>query len=111
MLDRNVCLIEEKVDAGIQHQGSSIQHRAARLSTRYGAAGVRLVVLFVLMTIPWISAAQEFEPRTFAVAPPGLNFVALVYGHASGAVFMDPSLPAKDVDADVHRGHEVREQL
>jgi len=47
-------------------------------------------------------SAQEFEPRTYAVAPPGLNFVALAYGYANGAVFMDPSLPVDDVDADIH---------
>jgi len=48
------------------------------------------------------AAAQEFEPRTYSVTPPGLNFVGLVYGHANGAVFMDPSLPVEDVDADIH---------
>ena len=46
--------------------------------------------------------AQEFEPRTYAVTPPGLNFVALAYGFANGAVFMDPSLPVDDIDADIH---------
>jgi hypothetical protein len=46
--------------------------------------------------------AQEFEPRTYSVTPPGLNFVALAYGFANGAVFMDPSLPVDDVDADIH---------
>jgi hypothetical protein len=46
--------------------------------------------------------AQEFEPRTYSVTPPGLNFVSLGYGFANGAVFLDPSLPVDDVDADVH---------
>jgi hypothetical protein len=45
---------------------------------------------------------QEFEPRTYAVAPVGLNFVGLGYGFATGGVFMDPALPVEDVDGDVH---------
>jgi hypothetical protein len=46
--------------------------------------------------------AQEFEPRTYAVAPVGLNFLAIGYGYSSGAVFMDPALPVEDVDAEIH---------
>jgi hypothetical protein len=56
--------------------------------------------MFATLALPaW---AQEFEPRTYSVAPPGLNFVALAYGFATGAVFMDPALPVEDVDADIH---------
>ncbi len=45
---------------------------------------------------------QEFEPRAYAVAPVGLNFLAIGYGYSNGAVFMDPALPVDDVDADIH---------
>ncbi len=58
-----------------------------------------MILLGALVAPAW---AQEFEPRTYSVTPPGLNFVALTYGFANGAVFMDPSLPVDDVDADVH---------
>lgn len=58
--------------------------------------------LIGLSVIPRPGHAQEFEPRSYVVAPPGLNFVAVVYGFASGAVFMDPALPAENVNADVH---------
>ena len=61
-----------------------------------------LVALLVTLATSGVAGAQEFEPRTYAVAPPGLNFVAVGYGFATGAVFMDPSLPAEDVSADVH---------
>jgi hypothetical protein len=62
-----------------------------------------LLLVFALLGVFSVPGwAQEFEPRTYAVAPPGLNFVGVAYGFANGAVFMDPSLPAKDVDADVH---------
>jgi len=63
---------------------------------------VSLVALLVTLATSGVAGAQEFEPRTYAVAPPGLNFVAVGYGFATGAVFMDPSLPAEDVSADVH---------
>ena len=49
-----------------------------------------------------VGVAQEFEPRTYAVTPVGLNFVAVGYGFVTGAVFMDPALPVDDVDADIH---------
>ena len=69
-----------------------------------GIRAVRVAVLAACFCVVWTAStrAQEFEPRTYAVAPPGLNFVGVAYGFANGAVFMDPSLPAKDVDADVH---------
>ncbi len=60
------------------------------------------LILVAVAVVPVAAVAQEFEPRTYAVAPPGLNFIALAYGRASGAVFMDPSLPAKDVDGGVN---------
>ena len=65
---------------------------------------VRVAVSAAYLCVAWTASAsaQEFEPRTYAVTPPGLNFVGLVYGFANGAVFMDPSLPVEDVDADVH---------
>ncbi len=52
----------------------------------------------------WIHpvTAQEFEPRTYAVTPVGLNFFSIAYGFANGAVFTDPSLPVEDMDARVH---------
>ena len=49
-----------------------------------------------------VGVAQEFEPRTYAVAPVGLNFIGIGYGFATGGVFMDPALPVEDVEGDVH---------
>lgn len=51
---------------------------------------------------PTDAAAQEFEPRTYANTPVGLNFVAVGYGYATGAIFMDPVLPVEDVDSRIH---------
>jgi hypothetical protein len=47
-------------------------------------------------------AAQELEPRTYAISPPGVNFIAFAYGYSSGNVFMDPALPIEGLDADVN---------
>jgi hypothetical protein len=62
-----------------------------------------LLVIALLGAFAAPGWTQEFEPRAYSVTPPGLNFVAVAYGFAYGAVFMDPSLPAKVVDAVVHR--------
>jgi len=66
------------------------------------SSSLAAVAVVVVLAGPTAVGAQEFEPRTYAVAPAGLNFVAVAYGFATGAVFMDPSLPAEDVNADVH---------
>ena len=68
---------------------------------------MRVVARALLLTTVVLLAAsggvaQEFEPRTYAVAPVNLNFVALAYGYASGAVLMDPALPVDDVQGDVN---------
>jgi hypothetical protein len=61
-----------------------------------------LVALAMLTAAAGTVQAQEFEPRTYAVAPVNLNFVGIGYGFASGSVFMDPSLPVGDVKGDIH---------
>jgi hypothetical protein len=64
----------------------------------------RSVVVSLVLALAAVSAAraQEFEPRTYAFTPVGLNFLALGYGFSTGALFMDPALPVEDIDADVH---------
>lgn len=62
----------------------------------------------VFAAIAWLGVltapgwAQEIEPRTYANTPVGMNFLALAYSYSSGNVFMDPSLPIEDVDAQIH---------
>jgi hypothetical protein len=48
------------------------------------------------------SAAQELEPRAYAAAPVGVNFLVTAVGHSSGGVLVDPSLPFEDVEATVN---------
>src|SRR5262245_2773037 len=38
------------------------------------------------------------EPRSYSPAPIGMQFVILTYGHQSGDVLLDASLPLKDVN-------------
>ena len=61
-----------------------------------------VVALVVLTSALQAVHAQEFEPRTYAVAPVNVNFVGIGYGFATGGVFLDPALPVDDVEGDVH---------
>jgi hypothetical protein len=49
-----------------------------------------------------IAAAQDLEPRAYAAAPVGVNFLVLGFGSSTGDVVVDPSLPIEDVEATVN---------
>lgn len=83
----------------ITHPASSIKHRERGGIHRRAVWVAVVAVVLMLASGGW---AQEFEPRTYAVAPVGLNFIGIGYGFATGGVFMDPALPVDDVDGDVH---------
>ena len=46
--------------------------------------------------------AQDLEPRAYAAAPTGLNFVVVAGGRSTGGVLVDPSLPIEDVEATIN---------
>jgi hypothetical protein len=50
------------------------------------------------------AGAQELEPRAYSPNPTGANFVLAVYGHTSGNVVFDPSVPITNVEARVNTG-------
>jgi hypothetical protein len=50
------------------------------------------------VAIATTAAGQEMEPRAYSPAPTGTQFVLLTYGHQSGDVLLDASLPLKDVN-------------
>lgn len=50
---------------------------------------------------PSTAAAQELEPRAYAPAPTGVNFLIVAGGRSTGGVVVDASLPIDDVDATV----------
>lgn len=67
----------------------------------------RLITAFLCVAIANIAAAniaaaQEMEPRAFSPAPNGTQFVLLTYGHQSGDVLLDASLPLKDVSVKLN---------
>lgn len=49
-------------------------------------------------------SAQELEPRRYAPAPVGVNFLAFVYGYSSGNVLLDPTLPIEGAKGRIHVG-------
>jgi hypothetical protein len=60
-------------------------------------------ILALLCGVFWTldASAQDLEPRAFSSAPIGLQFVALAYGHSSGDLVFDPTLPVEDAEAKV----------
>jgi len=46
--------------------------------------------------------AQQLEPRAYAPAPRGLNFIGLAPQYSFGGVVTDPSLPFENVRAEVY---------
>jgi outer membrane putative beta-barrel porin/alpha-amylase len=49
-----------------------------------------------------VAAGQEMEPRAYSPAPIGTQFVFVGYGHQSGDVLLDSSLPLKDVEVSLN---------
>lgn len=56
-----------------------------------------MLQLFLGAAIATTAAGQEMEPRAYSPAPRGTQFVLLTYGHQSGDVLLDASLPLQDV--------------
>lgn len=56
-----------------------------------------LIQVFLSAAIANTAAAQEMEPRAYSPAPIGTQFVVVTYGHQSGDVLLDASLPLRDV--------------
>ena len=61
-----------------------------------------LIPLFLCALVAKVVTAQEMEPRAFSPSPQGTQFVMLTYGHQSGDVLLDASLPLKDVSVGLN---------
>jgi hypothetical protein len=57
------------------------------------------ILLFLLF--PAIISAQNLDPRAYARFPVDMSFIAVGLGYSYGNVLLDPSLPLKDLDADM----------
>jgi hypothetical protein len=60
------------------------------------------VALIVALAAGAMVHAQELEPRAYANAPVGLNFLILGYGYSQGDVAFDPSVPIEDAKLTLH---------
>jgi Putative MetA-pathway of phenol degradation len=61
-----------------------------------------LVILAGLIQSGSTASAQDLEPRAYAASPVGVSFLAVIAGHSTGGVVIDPSLPIEDVRASVN---------
>jgi hypothetical protein len=57
---------------------------------------------FALMLAPAMAFGQSLEPRAYANAPVGLNFLIAGYAYSKGGVSFDPSVPLENGQARVH---------
>ena len=65
------------------------------------ASGYKFLVLSLyLLSAP--AQSQELEPRAFTNLPIGMNFAVAGYGYAQGNILLDPAVPIKDLNANLH---------
>jgi hypothetical protein len=64
--------------------------------------GISLRLTLAALVLGAAGRAQELEPRAYSPNPKGANFVLLAYGHSSGEVVFDPSVPITNVEAGVN---------
>jgi hypothetical protein len=71
----------------------------ARSTRSLGWGSCLLIFLAPILTLllDVNTPAQEMEPGAYGRAPVGLNFVLVTYGHQTGDILTDSSLPLKDV--------------
>ena len=60
--------------------------------------GVRALIALL---VPAVALAQSLEPRAYANAPTGLNFLIAGYAYSNGGVAFDPSVPLENGKARV----------
>jgi hypothetical protein len=62
---------------------------------------VRIPALLLILA-PVVALAQQLEPRAYANAPVGLNFLVAGYAYSTGGVGFDPSVPLENGHARVN---------
>lgn len=66
--------------------------------SRLGVGAALVVVVLAATT----AEAQDLEPRTYANAPVGLNFLILGYAYTRGDVAFDASTPIENAELEAH---------
>jgi hypothetical protein len=46
--------------------------------------------------------AQQLEPRAYSISPDGVNIAVVSYGHSTGDLNFDPSIPIDDANARIN---------
>ena len=66
----------------------------------------QLAVIVFLTCCLWVvnAAAQEITPRLFWPAPKDTTVLVSGYAYTFGNVYLDPSIPIEDADADINTG-------
>lgn len=63
---------------------------------------IRAAFAIALAGAAGAASAQELEPRAYANAPVGLNFLIGGYSHLEGGVATDPSAPIENAELAIH---------
>jgi hypothetical protein len=71
------------------------------MSDGYRSIPWRLTLFLAFFSTASVTDAQELEPRIWANLPTGLNFAGIGIGKSDGNILLDPTLPAKDLEADL----------
>jgi hypothetical protein len=67
-------------------------------------AAVILVAALASVSTARQADAQDMEPRAYSNSPTGANFLVLGYGHSTGDVLFDATLPLTDVNVNLNAG-------
>lgn len=74
--------------------------RVCHLKTAMGQRFLQSSLLIIILASA--ASGQEMEPRAYSPAPVGTQFVLVGYGHQSGDVLLDSSLPLRDVKVNLN---------
>jgi hypothetical protein len=76
---------------------------------QHNKIAIRLIFVIALTVLNVINDdivvhAQNLEPRVYANAPEGMNFLLVGYQYSQGALLFDPALPVDNAEAKVNMG-------
>jgi hypothetical protein len=66
------------------------------------ACGLHIARAAAAALLASAAAAQDLEPRAYAVSPLGTTFLVIGAGRSTGSVVVDPTLPIADIDAGIN---------
>ncbi len=61
----------------------------------------QIYLALLLLVLPLSALAQDLDPRAYARVPINMTFFGVGFGYTYGNVLLDPSLPLKDLEADM----------